>query len=72
MVTREVANVDMSKVMRPSRYVNVSRKNVRLNGKSLEEADRFKYLGSQVASDGGYKTKVVQRINKESNEVCTA
>ena len=28
-----------------------------LNGKPLEEVDRFKYLGSKVAADGGCGTQ---------------
>ena len=39
-------NVGRSKVTRCSRYVI-------LNGKPLEEVDCFKYLGAQVATDGG-------------------
>ena len=35
-----------------------------LNGKPLEEVDRFKYLGSQVAADGGCGREVVQRMNE--------
>ena len=42
-----------SKVMRCSRYVNACRMDVRLIGEPLEEVDCFKYLGSQVAADGG-------------------
>ena len=46
-------NVVKSKVMRCSRYGNVGRMHVILNGEPLEEVDCFKYLGSQVAVDGG-------------------
>ena len=46
-------NVGKSKVMRWSRYGNGSRMHVILNGEPLEEVDCFKYLGSQVAADGG-------------------
>ena len=42
-------NVDKSKVMRCSRYGNVDRIHVILNGEPLEEVDCFKYLGLQVA-----------------------
>ena len=45
-------NVGKSKVMRCSRYGNGD-----LNGESLEEVDCFKYLGSQVAADGGCGTQ---------------
>ena len=44
-------NVRKSKVMRCSKYVYVSRMDVKLNGEPLEVADCFKYLGSQVAAD---------------------
>ena len=46
-------NVGKSKVMRCSRYVNMGRMHVRLNGEQLEEVDCSKYLGSQVTADGG-------------------
>ena len=48
-------NVGQSKVMRCSRYGNGDRMHVILNGEPLEEIDYFKYLGSQVAADGGYE-----------------
>ena len=35
-----------------------------LNGKPLEEVDCCKYLGSQVAADGGCERDVVHRMNK--------
>ena len=44
-------NVGKSKVMRCSRYSNVGRMHVILNGKPLEEVDCFKYLGSHVAAE---------------------
>ena len=34
-----------------------------LNGEQLEEMDCFKYMGSQVASDGGCERDVVHRMN---------
>ena len=37
---------------------------VRLNFDPLEEMDCFKYLGSQVAADGGCERDVVHRINQ--------
>ena len=37
---------------------------VKLNGKPLEEVDCFKYLGSQVATDGGCESDVVHRMNE--------
>ena len=58
------ANVDKSKVMRYSRYGNGGRMHVTLNGEPLEEMDCFKYLGSQVAADGGSERDVVDRINE--------
>ena len=35
-----------------------------LNGEPLEEVDCIKYLGSQVAADGGYERDVVHRMNE--------
>ena len=46
-------NIGKSKVMRCSRYGNGGRMPVILNGEPLEEVDCLKYLGSQVAADGG-------------------
>ena len=39
--------------MRCSRYGYWGRMHVILNGEPLQEVDCFKYLGSQVAADGG-------------------
>ena len=36
-----------------------------LNSEPLEEVDCFKYLRSQVATDGGCERDVVQRMNEE-------
>ena len=58
-------NVDKSKVMRCSRYGNEHRMHVILNGEPLYEVDCFKYLGSQVAADGGCEMDVVHRMNEE-------
>ena len=49
-----------SKVVRCSRYGNRDRMHVILNCEPLEEVDCFKYLGSQVAADGGWERLVVQ------------
>ena len=35
-----------------------------LNGEPLEEVDCFKYLGWQVAADGGCERNVVHRLNE--------
>ena len=35
-----------------------------LNGEPLEEVDCFKFLGSQVAADGGCERDVVHRMNE--------
>ena len=35
-----------------------------LNGEPLEEVNCFKYLGWQVAANGGCERHVVHRINK--------
>ena len=56
-------NVGKSKVMRCSRYGNGNRMHAIQNGESLEEVDCFKYLGSQVAADGGCEMDVVHRMN---------
>ena len=57
-------NVGKSKVMRCLRYGNVGRIHVILTGEPLEEVDCFKYLGSQVAADGGCDRDVVRRMNE--------
>ena len=57
-------NVGKSKVMRCSWYGNGDRMHVILNIEPLEEVDCFKYLGSQVAADGGCERDVVQRMNE--------
>ena len=54
-----LVNLDMNKVMKCSRRVNVGLMYVRLNIQLLEEVDWFKYLGSQVAADGGCGRDVV-------------
>ena len=56
--------VGKSNVMRCSRYGNGGRMHVILNGEPLKELDCFKYLGSQVAADGGCERDVVHRINE--------
>ena len=58
-------NVGKSKVTRCSRYGNVGRMRVTLNCEPFEEVDCFKYLGSQVAADGGCERDVVHRMNEE-------
>ena len=35
-----------------------------LYGKPLEEVDCFKYLGSQLAADGGCEMDVVHKMNE--------
>ena len=57
-------NVGKSKVLRCSRYGNGDRMHVILNHEPLEEVDCFKYLGSQVAADGGCERDVVHRMNE--------
>ena len=52
-------NVCKNKVMRCSRYGNGDRMHVILNGEPLKEVDCVKYLGSQVAADGGCESYVV-------------
>ena len=50
--------------MRCSRYGNGDRMQVILNGEPLEEVDCIKYLGSQVAADGGRERDVVHKMNE--------
>ena len=59
-----IVNVGKSKVMSCSRYGNGDRMHVILNGEPLEEVDCFKYLGSQMAADGGCEMDVVHRMNE--------
>ena len=60
----DIALSTFNKVMRCSRYGNGDRMYVILNGEPLEEVDCFKYLGSQVAADGGCEKDVVHRMNE--------
>ena len=48
--------------MRCSRFGNGDRMHVILNGEALDQVDCFKYLGSQVAADGGCERDVVHRM----------
>ena len=57
-------NVGKSKFKRCSWHGNVGQMQVILNCEPLEEVDCFKYLGSQVAADGGSKRDVVHRMNE--------
>ena len=57
-------NVGKHKVMRCSRYGNWDRMRVILNGERLKEVACFKYMGSQVAADGGCERDVVHRMNE--------
>ena len=57
-------NIGKSKVMRCSRYGNGGRMPVILNGQPVEEVDCFKYLGSQVAADGGCERDLVHRMKE--------
>ena len=47
-----------------SRYGNGERMHAIQNGEPLEEVDCFKYMGSQVAADGGCERDVVHRLNE--------
>ena len=51
-------------MLQVSRYGNGDRMRVILNGEPLEEVDCFKYLGSQMAADGGCERDVVHRVNE--------
>ena len=59
-------NAGRNKFMRCSRDGNGDRLHVVLNGAPLEEVDCFKYLGSQVAADGGYDRDILHRINRRA------
>ena len=53
----------------------LGRMHVRPNGQLLKEVHCFKYLGFQVAVDGGYENDVVHRMNEgiergEHRKVC--
>ena len=58
------SNVGKSKAIRCSRYGNGDRMHVILNGEPFEKVDCFKYLGSQVAANGGCERDVVHRMNE--------
>ena len=62
------SEVGKSKVMRCSSYGKGDRMHVILNGEPLEEVDCFKYLGSQVAADGGCEMDVVHKMNEGYRE----
>ena len=57
-------NVGKSKILRCSRYANVGRIYLNRNGETLVEVYCFKYLGSQVAADGGCQRDILQRITE--------
>ena len=64
-------NVGKSKVMRCSRYGNGDRMHVIINSEPLVDTgleiwkvDCFKYIGPQVAADGGCERDVVHRMNE--------
>ena len=42
-----------------------------LSHATLEEVDCFKYMGSQVAADGGCNRDVVHRMNNNNNFIET-
>ena len=56
--------IGKSKVMRCYRYENGGRMHVKLNVEQLKEVDCLKYLGSQVAADGGDESDVLHRMNE--------
>ena len=61
-------NVGNRKIMKCARHVNAGRMGERLNDQPLEEVDGFKYLGSQVSTDGGCEMDVEHRMTEVSNE----
>ena len=48
----------------------MGRMHVILNGEPLDEVDCFKYLGSQVAANGGCDREVVHRMNEGCRACC--
>ena len=61
---RSRVDIGGSGFVRCSRYGGWGGMYVILDGEPLEEVDCFKYLGSQVAVDGGCEMDVVCRINE--------
>ena len=58
------SDVGKSKVTSHSRYGNWDRMHVILTSEPLEEVDCFKYIGSQMAADGGCERDVVHRMKE--------
>ncbi len=56
-------NESKGKLMKCMRMVDGGRMNVASNGEFLEEVECFKYLGLNVAVDGGIKGEVKLRMN---------
>ena len=56
-------NVGKSKVIRCTRNEDGARQNVMLNGEALE-VDKFRYLGSVIAANGGVEADVHHRVNE--------
>ena len=50
--------------MKCSKYGNGGRMHLTPNGEPLAEVDCFKYLGSQVAADGGCEIDAAHRMNE--------
>ena len=61
--TSYVYRIVYCKVIRSSSSGNRDPMHVILNGERLEEVGCFKYLGPQVAADGGCERDVVHRMN---------
>ena len=57
-------NVGKSKVMRCTRNEDSTRLIAMLNEEALEEVDKFKYLGSVIAVNGGVEADVHHRVNE--------
>ena len=55
-------NVNKSKIMNYSRYMNVDLTNVRLDDKPLDSSGLLKSIGSQVATDSGCERDILQKI----------
>ena len=64
MVSESVGKINF---LMCSRYVNASLVDVRLNCKQLGEMDCYKYVVSQVITNGGCDMYVSHRMNESIN-----
>ena len=55
-------NVGNSKVLTIKKDQLGSRENVKVNGKEVQEVDKFNYLGVMISTDGGMGEEVAHRV----------